>query len=205
MARPPSNIRQRIIRSARTRFLRDGVDGASMRSIASGARTSLGMITYYFGSKDELFMAVVEDVYEKLLADLEGILQRRAPVRERLRGALIRLGGASEVELDVIRMMVREALVSSRRLNTLLDRFMRGHLPLLLATIAEGQRDGVIAGEVPAPLAMVATFVMGALPQFARRAAGDRLPLGALPEGDAFVDVLLDMAFRGIGPRPPTS
>ena len=60
--------------AARERFLTEGVDGASLREIARDAGTSIGMVYYYFPTKDELFLAVVEEVYAKLLADLASAL-----------------------------------------------------------------------------------------------------------------------------------
>ena len=70
MARPRGDISERLIKAAREAFLTQGVDGASLREIAAEAGTSLGMITYYFPTKDDLFLAVLEQVYPKLLADL---------------------------------------------------------------------------------------------------------------------------------------
>ena len=43
------------------------------------------MIYYYFPTKDDLFLAVVEEVYVALLADLEARLARSRPVEERIR------------------------------------------------------------------------------------------------------------------------
>ena len=44
MARPRSNIKERIVRAARAEFLKIGVEAASLRAIARRARTHLGMI-----------------------------------------------------------------------------------------------------------------------------------------------------------------
>ena len=62
MARPRSDIEPRIVHAARRRFLKEGVDGASLRTIARDAKTSIGMVYYYFPTKDDLFFAVVEEV-----------------------------------------------------------------------------------------------------------------------------------------------
>lgn len=200
MARPPTDIRDRIVRAARARFLREGVDGASMRGIAKDAKTSLGMITYYFASKEELFDAVFEDIYDALLADLEARLGGDAPIRERLRATITRVTQASDVEIDVVRLVAREALVSSSRREKILDRFVRGHLPLVIGMLAEGQRTGAIDPALPLPIAMVATGAIGLLPHVIRRVAGARPPFSSLPSGDALTDALLDTLFRAIGP-----
>lgn len=85
MARPRGNIDERIVRAARVLFLRHGVDGASLRNIARRARTSIGMVYYYFPTKDDLFLGVIEQVYGKLLADLSSVLGSASTTEGRLR------------------------------------------------------------------------------------------------------------------------
>jgi len=203
MARPRSDIAPRIREAARRCFLADGVDGASLRTIAREARTSIGMVSYYFPTKDDLFAAVVEEVYGALVADLGRCLDPALPVRERLRRAVVRLGEASAVELDVMRLVLREALVSSARLERLLGRFQRGHLALLAATMADGVAAGELDAELPPPVLLVATMAMVGLPAILRRVLGDRAPVGRLPRGEELAPLLVDVLYRGIGARPP--
>ena len=105
MARPRTDIRARIIRAARARFLAEGVDGASLRTIARDARTNVGMIVYYFKTKDALFLAVVEEIYPALLADLAAALTADVPTRERLHRAFVRLGNLSDDEHTACRLV----------------------------------------------------------------------------------------------------
>lgn len=52
---------RQILKGARTIFLRDGFDGASMNDIAREASVSKGTLYVYFPSKDALFAAYVRD------------------------------------------------------------------------------------------------------------------------------------------------
>jgi AcrR family transcriptional regulator len=198
MARPRTDIQPRILHAARGRFLADGVEGASLRRIAKEARTSIGMVFYYYPTKDELFLAVVEQVYAKLLASLDEILSSNDPVRDRLAGAFERLGDTSSEELDVLRLVVREALLSSDRFRAVLERFRTGHVALLLRTLAEGLEKGEIAEGPPLPILLVATMGIGGLPQIIRRVAGENLPF-ALPGARALARSSVEMLFEGIG------
>ena len=198
MARPRSDIQPRIIKAARTRFLKDGVDGASLRRIARDARTSIGMVYYYFPSKDDLFFAVVEEIYSKLLEDWAEALAPGNPPRERLRRLYVRVGKISDDELEVLRLVLREVLVSSTRLKRLIERFQRGHLPLVFATLADGYADGTIDKAVHPSLAFLATLTLGAVPQIMRRIAGQHLPYQGIPEGEELSNALIDLLFRGI-------
>jgi len=199
MARPRSDIDLRIVEAARTRFVAEGVDGASLREIARDADTNLGMIVYYFPTKDDLFNAVVEEVYGELVGEMALILGTDAPVRERLHQAFVRLGTASEVELQVVKLIAREALISSSRLRRILSRFLRGHLPLLMAIISEGIRSGEFDPTIPAPVILLAVIGLGPLPQMARLAAR-ALPLFVrLPSADELAALSVRMLFGAVG------
>jgi AcrR family transcriptional regulator len=201
MARPRSDIQPRIVHAARARFLAEGVDGASLRTIARDAGTNIGMVVYYFPSKDDLFLAVVEEVYARLLADLGDALGGGGPVRGRLARVFARIGGASEDELEVVRLVAREVLLSSERFQRVFARMQRGHLKMLLDALAEGVRSGEIDGEIPAPLLLLSTLALGAMPQFVRRAAGRETPFKALPPPPALAEESAELLFRAIGPR----
>lgn len=51
--------RQAILDAAKTRFAREGYDGASLREIASDARVDAALVSRYFGCKEELFVEVL--------------------------------------------------------------------------------------------------------------------------------------------------
>jgi TetR/AcrR family transcriptional regulator len=204
MGRPRTDIRARVLHAARARFLVDGVDGASLRMIAKEAKTSIGMIFYYYPTKDLLFLAVVEEVYAKLIADLEALLSEAAPLRDRLRRAFARLGHASAEELDVVRLVVREALVSSPRLHDLLSRFRRGHIGMLLGALADGVARGELDGAIPPPFLLIATMAIGGAPQIVRRIGQGELPFSAMPDPDRLAAASVDLLFRAIGAPPKT-
>ena len=199
MGRPRSDIQPRIVEAARARFLAEGVDGASLREIARDAETNIGMIVYYFPTKDDLFLSVVEGVYADVLRDIEKILRVKGSARERLRHALVRLGTASERELEVIRLMVREALSSSTRLRRILARFMRGHVPLLIETISEGVRNGEFDAKIPVPFLLLAFIGLGGLPQLVRRGAPSIPFFASLPGAEDLADVSMAVLFRAVG------
>jgi len=199
MARPRSDIEPRIVDAARRRFLEQGVDGASLRTIAKDAGTSIGMVYYYFPTKDDLFLAVVEAVYVKLLSDMTRALEPNAPVEERIRRLYARVGAISDAELTTVQLVVREAIVSSSRFRRLLARFQRGHIPLVLTALGDGIQEGTVDSTLPPALLLLATLSIGAVPQFVRRAVGKRAPFADLPPSEALAEVLVRVLFHGIG------
>jgi len=58
--------RGNILRAATKVFARYGYDGGSVDKISSLAKSHDRMIYYYFGSKEGLFVAVLEDLYRRM-------------------------------------------------------------------------------------------------------------------------------------------
>jgi AcrR family transcriptional regulator len=66
--------REQILAAARRQFAAHGYDGVSMRAIAADAEVDVALVSYYFGSKNSLFVAALQlpvnpaDVIAALLA-----------------------------------------------------------------------------------------------------------------------------------------
>lgn len=70
--RDPARNQARILAAATEEFARHGLGGARVDRIASAARANKRMLYYYFGDKDDLFRAVLEQAY----ADIRAAEQR---------------------------------------------------------------------------------------------------------------------------------
>lgn len=200
MARPRTDIEPRILAAARKSFRERGVEAASLRAIARDAGTSIGMIYYYYPTKDELFFAVVEETYQKLLADLERLLSPEVSVDERLRRLFERVAQVSDEEVVILRLVAQEGLLQSPRFERLVERFLRGHVPLVLKTVFDGIREGTLDAKRHPVVLLLATFGLAGPPQLIRRALGSRLPVPSAPEGTVLARELVDVLLHGIAP-----
>jgi AcrR family transcriptional regulator len=201
MARPRTDIEPRILGAARRRFRQGGVDGSSLRAIARDAGTSIGMVYYYYPTKDELFLAVVEATYQQMMADLERVLAPEVPVAERLTRLFERLAAVSDEELEILRLVVLEGLMSTPRFERLVERFMRGHIALGLRTVLDGLADGTLDRRRHPIVLLLATFGLAGPPQLIRRVVGARLPVPGAPSGQLLARELVDVLLHGIAPK----
>src|ERR1043165_4494391 len=64
--RDPSRTREAILAAAQDEFARKGLSGGRVDAIARRSRANKRMIYHYFGSKQRLYLAVLERVYEGL-------------------------------------------------------------------------------------------------------------------------------------------
>jgi AcrR family transcriptional regulator len=84
--RDPEGTRRRILLAAADEFAAGGLFGARVDQIARRAETNERMLYYYFGSKEQLFTAVLEHAFGALVEaerslDLDGIAPVEAMTR----------------------------------------------------------------------------------------------------------------------------
>jgi AcrR family transcriptional regulator len=83
--RDPARTRSRILDAATVEFARFGLGGARVDRIAERAGANKRMLYYYFGSKEELFLAALEESYAHIRnAERDLDLEHRDP-REALK------------------------------------------------------------------------------------------------------------------------
>ncbi|MED7931858.1 TetR/AcrR family transcriptional regulator [Nonomuraea sp. LP-02] len=71
--RDPDRTKSEILEVAQQEFARHGYAGARVDEIAARMRTTKRMIYYYFGSKERLFIAVLEKAYAEVRKVEQGI------------------------------------------------------------------------------------------------------------------------------------
>ncbi|MDE1012585.1 MULTISPECIES: TetR/AcrR family transcriptional regulator [Paraburkholderia] len=78
--RDPEVTRARILEAAKMEFAKLGLAGARVEAIATRSKANKRMIYHYFGSKEELFVAVLEDAYADIrTAELKLNLDHLSP------------------------------------------------------------------------------------------------------------------------------
>ncbi|KAF1028553.1 MAG: HTH-type transcriptional repressor NicS [Burkholderia plantarii] len=84
--RDPEGTRRRILQAAAEEFASGGLFGARVDQIARRAETNERMLYYYFGSKEQLFTAVLEQAFSALteaerVLDIDGVPPTEAVTR----------------------------------------------------------------------------------------------------------------------------
>ncbi|HUH05072.1 MAG TPA: helix-turn-helix domain-containing protein [Kofleriaceae bacterium] len=139
MARPvhadAAATRRRILATALAMFAEHGLDGVSIRTIASAAGVSLATVHHYFGSKDDLYEACIDSMYEELIAmrprlaaELRAGAERAespATMAERIVRAAFRFARAHQIEM---RLLMRGVMTAGELDDTKRE---RGQIPFL--------------------------------------------------------------------------
>lgn len=138
--------RQNIVRAAVEAFASYGFDGASTRQIAALAGENQGLITYHFSSKENLWKAAVDSVFNdmkrELLERAEVLLD--ADVRTRLRLWILFMVRYAARRPEQMRLMVQEGKTESPRMKWLVETHIRGPFELVAPTIRAAIDEGII-------------------------------------------------------------
>jgi AcrR family transcriptional regulator len=146
----PEANRARIVAAAIEEFAARGFKGASMDAIAARTHTTRALINYYFGSKEKLYIAVLEQVYSEI-RDAEGgldldHLEPAAAVRR-----IVEFTYTYYVEHEgFVRLVVAENQARGRHLkkSKAMRTLNRPIIDRLADVIARGQKQGVFRKDV---------------------------------------------------------
>ena len=142
----PEANRARILAAAIAEFASRGFKGASMDAIAARTNTTRALINYYFGSKEKLYLAVLERVYAEIReAESELDLDHLPPVEAIRRIVEFTYNYYVEHE-NFVRLVVAENQAKGRHMkrSPALRTVNRPIVDTLGAVIARGQADGSV-------------------------------------------------------------
>ncbi|AXV77550.1 MULTISPECIES: TetR/AcrR family transcriptional regulator [Ralstonia solanacearum species complex] len=161
--RDPAGTRRRILAAATEEFSRGGFAGARVDAIARRAETNERMLYYYYGSKEKLFLAVLEHMYFRFKEAEERVQIEAADPRE----AVIQLArfvwDFYYENPEFIRLLNSENLHEARHLKTSphLGRLVNPIIDVLRGVIERGQRAGLFRDDVDVPRLYLTISALG--------------------------------------------
>lgn len=138
------DARGRILDAALEAFAEQGFAGTTTREIAARADVNLGLIKYYFGSKDALWRAVVDSVFAALTAEIGDVTVQAAGGPDaiaKLARACVRFAGRNPA---FIRLMNDECKRKSPRMRWLVDRHGRPLYDATVTLLGRMRRQGLV-------------------------------------------------------------
>ena len=159
----PDANRSQILAAATDEFSSRGFKGASMDAIAARTSTTRALINYYFGSKEALYLAVLERVYSEIreaerLLDLDHL-----PPVEAIRRIVEFTYNYYVDHEDFVRLVVAENQARGRHMEkfTSMRIVNRPIIDTLSAVIARGRAEHVFRRDIDAVDVHMAIAALG--------------------------------------------
>lgn len=146
----PEGLKKRILAGALAVFAEFGLQGARMEQIADHAQTTKRMVVYHFSNKENLYVEVLEQVYQAIRQHETGLnLAEMPPVI-----AMARLAEASfDYHIshpDFMRLVCSENLMRGRYISqsTRIKMLNQSALDVLEDILCRGKESGVFDSKV---------------------------------------------------------
>jgi TetR/AcrR family transcriptional regulator len=136
--------RELILTQSMAEFAMKGYDGARVDSIARRCNLSKFTLYHYFGSKEGLFVAVLERAYQKLRSHQHDLsISTNDPVKA-MRQLIVHTFSAFLANQDLISLLNSENLHKGRHIRK--SKIIRSLYDPLIGTIRETLQKGVVEG-----------------------------------------------------------
>jgi TetR/AcrR family transcriptional regulator len=201
---PPGVARETLLQSAIRLLSERGMGNVSLNDVARDAKLNPALVTYYFGSKDNLFQAVVEQVVGEWRAQILAIVPEDDDPEE-----VLRLRARTTMHFlrrypYFTRLIVHQMMtVKSKESRFFIENFARVNLEEHTALLRKGVEAGVF--RAVDPLFYFAHYV--ALGDLYANLRPMMERLGGKPDSDdarfeAFVEAMVEMLIYGISAKP---
>ena len=137
----------RILSSALDVFKANGLDGATMDSIAEKAGFGKATLYYYFSSKEEVFLGIMEEGWKSLLASLEVIIQEEQSPRKTFIKILVQIAQNAKQRPNLYEFLFQAPKVIT--LTEFDDQKWKKHQGTLYSILQGLLEDGIERKEFP--------------------------------------------------------
>jgi len=141
----PEGTRRNIIDVATEEFADKGFSGGRVDKIAARTKTSKRMIYYYFGGKEGLYIAVLEEAYRKIRGvEVALDLAERSP-EEALRMLVVFTFDYQNTHPEFVRLVMNENILNGIYVSRskAIQRLNAAVIDALRDLLVRGQRDGI--------------------------------------------------------------
>ncbi|QOZ79209.1 TetR/AcrR family transcriptional regulator [Bradyrhizobium sp. CCBAU 53351] len=148
----PERTKRDILEVAMAEFASEGYSGARVDAIAARTRTSKRMIYYYFGGKEQLYLAVLEEAYRSIRALEDQLDIASCDAREGLRRLIEATFDHDERNPNFIRLVSIENIHHGKHLkqNLQLRQLNASVIATLDGILKRGRAEGVFRDDVDA-------------------------------------------------------
>ena len=205
--RDAAATRDALLAAGAELFAERGYDGVPVAVIADKARVNKAMISYHFGGKRKLYLAIVTATFGEIVAGVERLAGSARPAPEVLRELVALVGEmATRRHPHFCAMMLREVVAGGNHLDPALIEQPARILGAVQRIVARGVRDGDFRPVDPllTHLSLVGSLVFFfATARFRERVLTSRRPAIKPPRAEAYVKHIQDLLSHGLAAERP--
>jgi AcrR family transcriptional regulator len=148
----PEGTKRNIVDVATREFAQKGYGGARVDAIAERTRTSKRMIYYYFGGKEGLYLAVLEEAYSSIRRTEATLDLERLPPEKALSTLVAFTFDYQNAHPEFVRLVMNENILDGVHMarSKTIGRLNNVVIDVLQDLLARGRRTGVFRRDLDA-------------------------------------------------------
>jgi TetR/AcrR family transcriptional regulator len=204
--RDPEATRRALLAAGTTLFAERGYEGVPLSAIAAKAGVNKAMVSYHFGGKRKLYLAIVTATFAETVARAETLAGSDRPAPELLRELIAFIAEtAASRNPHFPAMMLREVLAGGRHLGAETLAYPLRVADAVRRIVERGVRDGCF--RPVDPLLTHLSLIGGLLFFFAtaglrERLFAERRPRAKAPDAADHVKHTQELLIHGLAARP---
>lgn len=185
------DVRAGLIAAATELFTQRGFDGVGLREVATAAGVTPAMVSYYFGDKQGLYVAMIESAFRRLIDRVAALARRESHEEADPLLAFVRMHIATLAEEPwAPQLILREVLAGEGPLRErFIEEFARRMSETLLTLLEEGIEEGRLRPDLDPRLAMLSLMGLCVFPYLSHPISG---PVLGIELDDDFRDRLIE-------------
>jgi AcrR family transcriptional regulator len=140
------DVREAVLQAALECYGAFGYDGTSTRAVADRANVTHTLVLYHFGSKEELWIAAIDNALSAYRDAVAPIFENSEGLSygERLRRFIEQFVRLSAQQPQIHRIMTTEGNQDTPRLRWVIDNYLRDHFEKVRDLIRKSQDEGSV-------------------------------------------------------------
>jgi len=179
--------RAKILTAAEQLFAEHGFAGVGIRQIAAAAGVNGAMIHYYFGNKESLYRAIIENAASTVRGLIAEAISSATTLEERLTRFVKAYAGYLFGHPHLARILSREMLAGGKHIMEIIPKYATTNYGMLREAMAEGIRGGELR-DIDVDLAPISLIGMIIVFQLIRPLVA--IGLGKIQFDDRFIEQL---------------
>lgn len=145
MGRSPAGSDVKMIKAGAALAKAKGLNGFTVRQVCAKSKVNLGMFHYYFSTKENFDMAVLETIYSKMIENIKINVSPSVSPKENVRAILINIQEFIKENRVLLSSLGGDVLSGNKKtFKFIADNFTK-HAEILLDELRRAQKSGLLA------------------------------------------------------------
>ena len=145
MGRSPTGSDVKMLKAGAALAKAKGLNGFTVRQVCAKSKVNLGMFHYYFSTKENFDMVVLETIYSKMIENIKINVSPSVSAKENVRAILINIQEFVKENRGLLSSLGGDVFSGNRKTFKFIAENFTKHVEILFGELQRAQKAGLLA------------------------------------------------------------